>query len=223
VIGTIMVANVFFIIIPGQREMVRAKAEGRPLDPVYGLRGKQRSVHNTYFTLPVLFVMISNHYALTYGAKWNWLVLIAMSVAGAAIRAWFVMRHKAHERGGKTSPVPLVIGLIVLAGVIAALAPRTSASTQGARNPAAAAQRFGEVQGIINQRCVTCHAPHPTFAGFPAPPKGVMLDTPEHILANTVAMQTQLATRVMPIGNLTQMTDAERETVLAWLRDGAPK
>ena len=223
VIGTIMVANVFFIIIPGQREMVRAKAEGRPLDPVYGLRGKQRSVHNTYFTLPVLFVMISNHYALTYGAKWNWLVLIAMSVAGAAIRAWFVMRHKAHERGGKTSPVPLVIGLIVLAGVIAALAPRTSASTQGARDSAAAAQRFGEVQGIINQRCVTCHAPHPTFAGFPAPPKGVMLDTPEHILANTVAMQTQLATRVMPIGNLTQMTDAERETVLAWLRDGAPK
>ena len=223
VIGTIMVANVFFIIIPGQREMVRAKAEGRPLDPVYGLRGKQRSVHNTYFTLPVLFVMISNHYALTYGAKWNWLVLIAMSVAGAAIRAWFVMRHKAHERGGKTSPVPLVIGLIVLAGVIAALAPHTSVSTQGARNSAAVAQRFVEVQGIINQRCVTCHAPHPTFAGFPAPPKGVMLDTPEHILANTVAMQTQLATRVMPIGNLTQMTDAERETVLAWLRDGAPK
>jgi uncharacterized membrane protein len=223
VIGTIMVANVFFIIIPGQREMVRAKAEGRPLDPIYGLRGKQRSVHNTYFTLPVLFVMISNHYALTYGAKWNWLVLTAMSVAGAAIRTWFVMRHKAHERGGKTSPVPLVIGLIVLAGVIVALAPRTSTSTQGARDPADAAQRFGEVQSIINQRCVTCHAPHPTFAGFPAPPKGVMLDTPEHILANTVAMQTQLATRVMPIGNLTQMTDTERETVLAWLRDGAPK
>ena len=223
VIGTIMVANVFFVIIPGQREMVRAKAEGRPLDPLHGLRGKQRSVHNTYFTLPVLFVMISNHYALTYGAKWNWLVLIAMSIAGAAIRAWFVMRHKAHERGGKTSPVPLVIGLVVLAGVIAALAPRTSVSTQDARDPAAVAKRFVEVQGIINQRCVTCHAPHPTFAGFPAPPKGVMLDTPEHILANTVAMQTQLATRVMPIGNLTQMTDTEREAVLAWLRDGAPK
>jgi uncharacterized membrane protein len=224
VIGTIMVANVFFIIIPGQREMVRAKAEGRPLDPVYGLRGKQRSVHNTYFTLPVLFAMISNHYALTYGAKWNWLVLIAMSVAGAAIRAWFVMRHKAHERGGKTSLVPLVIGLVVLAGVIAALAPRPVARAQGgAGDPAAVAQRFAEVQGIINQRCVTCHAPHPTFAGFPAPPKGVLLDTPEHILANTVAMQTQLATRVMPIGNLTQMTAAERETVLAWLRDGAPK
>ncbi|WP_347260847.1 urate hydroxylase PuuD [Rudaea sp.] len=223
VIGTIMVANVFFVIIPGQREMVRAKAEGRPLDPVHGLRGKQRSVHNTYFTLPVLFVMISNHYALTYGAKWNWLVLIAMSVAGAAIRIWFVLRHKAHERGGRTSPWPLVAGLVVLAGVIAALAPRTGTSTQGARDLAASAQRFAEVRGIISQRCVTCHAPHPTFAGFSAPPKGVLLDTPEHILANAVAMQTQLTTRVMPIGNLTQMTDAERETVLAWLRDGAPR
>lgn len=223
VIGTIMVANVFFVIIPGQREMVRAKTEGRPLDPVHGLRGKQRSVHNTYFTLPVLFVMISNHYALTYGAKWNWLVLIAMSVAGAAIRAWFVLRHKARERGGKTSIVPLAVGLIVLAGVIAALAPRTSVSTRGARDPAAVAQRFAEVRAIIDQRCVTCHAPQPSFAGFPAPPKGVLLDTPEHILANTVAMQTQLATRVMPIGNLTRMTDAERETVLAWLRDGAPR
>jgi uncharacterized membrane protein len=134
------------------------------------------------------------------------------------------MRHKAHERGGKTSPVPLAVGLVVLAGVIAALAPRPIARAQGATGDAAAvAQRFAEVQGIINQRCVTCHAPRPTFAGFPAPPKGVMLDTPEHILANTIAMQTQLATRVMPIGNLTQMTDAEREMVLAWLRDGAPR
>jgi uncharacterized membrane protein len=223
-IGTIMVANVFFVIIPGQREMVRAKAEGRSLDAVYGLRGKQRSVHNTYFTLPVLFVMISNHYALTYGAKWNWLVLIAMSVAGAAIRTWFVMRHKAHERGGKTSPWPLVVGLVVLAATIAALAPRTSAHTQGAvADPAAVAQRFAEVQAIVNQRCVPCHAAKPSFAGFPAAPKGVLLDTPGHIFAHTVAMQTQLATRTMPVGNITQMTDAEREAVLAWLRDGAPR
>ena len=221
VIGTIMVANVFFIIIPGQREMVRAKAEGRPLDPVYGLRGKQRSIHNTYFTLPVLFVMISSHYALTYGARWNWLVLIAMSFAGAAIRTWFVMRHKAHERGGKTSPVPLALGLVVLAGVVAALAPQPKAASAAA--PTDSARRFAEVQSIINQRCVTCHAPTPSFAGFTAPPKGVLLDTPEHILTHTIAMQTQLATRVMPIGNITQMTDSERETVLAWLRDGAKR
>ncbi len=222
IIGTIMVANVFFVIIPGQREMVAAKREGRPLDPVYGQRGKQRSVHNTYFTLPVLFVMISNHYALTYGAQYNWLVLIAMAFAGAAIRAWFVARHKAHERGGKTPMLPLALGLIVLAGVIVALAPRSNDATKIAATPAST-QRFAEVQSIINARCVPCHAAKPAFAGFPAAPNGVLLDTPEAILARTAQMQTQLSTRVMPIGNLTKMTEEERALVLAWLGAGAPR
>jgi uncharacterized membrane protein len=219
-IGTMMVANVFFVIIPGQREMVSAKRDGRPLDPVYGLRGKQRSVHNTYFTLPVLFVMISNHYALTYGAKYNWLVLIAMAFAGAAIRAWFVARHKAHERGGRTPLLPLALGLAALAAVIVALAPRPVGDARASVVPAA--RRFADVEAIVNQRCVPCHAAKPTFAGFPAAPKGVLLDSPGAILAQTAPMQTQLRTKVMPIGNLTQMTDAERATVLAWLGDGAP-
>ncbi|TLY49124.1 MAG: urate hydroxylase PuuD [Gammaproteobacteria bacterium] len=221
IIGTIMVANVFFVIIPGQREMVNAKREGRPLDPVYGLRGKQRSVHNTYFTLPVLFVMISNHYALTYGAKYNWLVLIAMAFAGAAIRAWFVARHKAHERGGKTPLLPLALGLLTLAGVIIALAPRSGDAAKAVA-ASSAPQRFANVQGIINARCVPCHAVKPTYAGFPAAPNGVLLDTPESILARAAQMQTQLSTRVMPIGNLTKMTDEERALVLAWLAEGAP-
>ena len=219
-LGTMMVANVFFVIIPGQREMVKAKHEGRTPDAVFGLRGKQRSVHNTYFTLPVLFAMISNHYAMTYGAPHPALVLIAMSVAGALIRAWFVARHRAHERGGRTSLVPVAIALVLLAGLAAALAPRASSSS--AQTSVPAAQRFTKVQAILQQRCVTCHAPQPTFAGLAAAPKGVLLDTPEHILAHTVAMQTQLATRVMPVGNLTQMTDAERAEVLVWLTDGAP-
>jgi len=222
IIGTIMVANVFFVIIPGQREMVAAKHDGRPLDPIYGLRGKQRSVHNTYFTLPVLFVMISNHYALTYGAQYNWLVLIAMAFAGAAIRAWFVARHKAHERGGRTPMLPLALGLIVLAGVIVALAPARPRETPDSANTPAPAVRFAEVQGIITARCVPCHAAKPTFAGFPAAPKGVVLDNPAAILAQRAPMQTQLSTKVMPIGNLTKMTDEERATVLAWLGDGAP-
>ena len=247
VIGTMMVANVFFVIIPGQREMVNAKRDGRPLDPIYGLRGKQRSVHNTYFTLPVLFVMISNHYALTYGAKYNWLVLIAMAFAGAAIRAWFVARHRAHERGGKTTLLPLAIGLAVLAGVIVALAPVGAGSGAASvnappvaidarddgdavsalsaiapNNAATPTQRFATVQAIITARCVPCHAAQPTYAGFPAAPKGVRLDSTEAILAQQKTMQVQLSTKVMPIGNLTQMTDAERATVLAWLGDGAP-
>jgi len=219
-LGTMMVANVFFVIIPGQREIVKAKQQGRAPDAVFGTRGKQRSVHNTYFTLPVLFTMISNHYAVTYGAARPALVLIALSAAGALIRAWFVARHKAHERGGRTSPLPLALGLLLLAGAAFALAPRATGNTaQVSTSPSA---RFAEVQTILQQRCVACHAPQPTFAGFTAPPKGVLLDTPEHILAHTVSMQTQLATRVMPVGNLTQMTDTERAEVLAWLADGAP-
>jgi uncharacterized membrane protein len=122
-LGTIMVANVLFVIIPGQRELVRAKKEGRDPDPAPGLRGKQRSVHNTYFTLPVLFVMISNHYAMTYGARYNWLVLIAMSFAGACIRGWFVARHKPAGRRGAASALPAALGVLTLAGVVVALAP----------------------------------------------------------------------------------------------------
>ncbi len=220
-LGTIMVANVFFVIIPGQREMVKAKRDGRAPDPVYGLRGKQRSVHNTYFTLPVLFAMISNHYALTYGAKHNAIVLIAMSIAGVGIRAWFVARHKAHERGGRTSPLALALGLLALAAVAVVLAPRESApSTAMAALPAH--ERFTRVETIMRQRCVPCHASAPTFAGLTAPPKGVVLDSPESILAQAQPTLVQLSTRVMPLGNLTQMTEDERAEVIAWLSDGAP-
>ena len=122
-LGTIMVANVLFVIIPGQRELVRAKQEGREPDSAPGLRGKQRSVHNTYFTLPVLFVMISNHYAMTYGARYNWLVLIAMSFAGACIRGWFVARHKPAGRHGVAAALPAALGVLTLAGLVVALAP----------------------------------------------------------------------------------------------------
>jgi uncharacterized membrane protein len=220
-LGTIMVANVFFVIIPGQREMVKAKRDGRALDPVYGLRGKQRSVHNTYFTLPVLFAMISNHYAMTYGAKHNAVVLIAMSIAGVGIRAWFVARHKAHVRGGRTSPLTLALGLLALAAVAIALAPRQSTPST-AMAAASPQERFARVENIMRQRCVPCHAPAPTFAGLTAAPKGVVLDSPEGILAQAQPSLVQLSTRVMPLGNLTQMTEDERAEVIAWLSDGAP-
>jgi uncharacterized membrane protein len=128
-LGSIMVANVLFIIIPGQRELVLAKQQGREPDPGPGLRGKQRSIHNTYFTLPVLFVMISNHYALTYGARYNWAVLIAMSFAGACIRGWFVARHKLEGRHGLAAALPAVLGAATLVGLVVALAPRRMQST----------------------------------------------------------------------------------------------
>ncbi len=219
-LGTIMVANVFFVIMPGQRELVRAREEGRSPDPQPAVRAKQRSVHNTYFTLPVLFTMISNHYAGTYGATYNWAVLIAMAVGGAMIRTWFVARHKEHVTG-PTSPWPLVIGVVLLAGVAAVLAPRSSPPVAGAVQPAVA--DFARVQAVIAQRCVTCHSDKPTQPGFAAAPKGVMLDTPERLRSHLPMVRQQLATRVMPIGNLTAMTDAERAELIAWIDAGAPQ
>ena len=219
-LGTIMVANVFFVIIPGQRDMVRAKEEGREPDPAAGLRGKQRSVHNTYFTLPVLFTMVSNHYALTFGARYNWLVLIAISMAGVLIRAYFVDRHKSHERGGRTAPWPALAGLAILAAAAAALAPRVPAGRASGATPAA---QFARIQHIVALRCVPCHSAAPSQPGFGEAPKGLTFDAPEAILTHVAVIEPQVETRAMPIGNLTGLTDAERSELLDWIRRGAPR
>jgi len=174
-------------------------------------------VHNTYFTLPVLFTMISNHYPMTFGARYNWLVLVGMTLAGAAIRTWFVARHKAHERGGKTSPAPAILGVVSLLIVIVALVPRPGASVPIAQTG------FADVAPIFTQRCQPCHSATPTLPGFVTPPAGLMLDTREHIVASLPRTAIQLETRTMPIGNLTGMTDEERARVLAWIRNGAPQ
>jgi uncharacterized membrane protein len=218
-LGAIMVANVFFVIIPGQREMVRAKHEGRDPDPQAGLRGKLRSVHNTYFTLPVLFTMISNHYPLTFGARYNWLVLVAISTAGLSIRAYFVDRHKRHERGGKTAPWPALLGLAVLAATAAALAPHPTSQATGAAD----ATRFAAIQRIVAARCVPCHATAPTQPGFATAPKGLLLDTPDALLTHAALIAPQVAAGTMPVGNLTGMTDTERAQLLDWIRHGAPR
>jgi uncharacterized membrane protein len=206
------------VIIPGQREMVRAKREDRVFDPIPGVRGKQRSVHNTYFTLPVLFAMISNHYAMTFGAKYNWLVLVALSAAGALIRAWFVARHKRHERGGRTAPWSAIAGLAILAGTAAALAPSRTQAPGSAANISPEA-RFARVQAIVLNRCATCHAAVPAQPGFSAPPKGMLLDTAAALRANRAAMLPQVESHAMPIGNLTGMTESERGELLEWLHD----
>lgn len=215
-LGTIMVANVFFVIIPGQRELVKAKAENREPDPVHGLRGKQRSVHNTYFTLPVLFTMISNHYAMTYGARHNWLVLIGMSLAGALIRAWFVARHKAHERGGRTPAWPALWGVLSVIIVALSLVPA------GSSQVSAAPDDFARVESIVRARCAPCHSATPTQPGFMSPPKGIELDTPQRIIDNAPRTQPLLESRIMPPGNLTGMTEEERALVLSWIGHGAP-
>jgi uncharacterized membrane protein len=165
VLGTIMVANVFFVIIPGQRRMVEAATRGEAPDPSDGIKAKQRSVHNTYFTLPVLFVMTSNHYAITYGHEYNWAILIAISLAGALIRIYFVARHS-----GKASVLPLIIAGVLLAGVAAMIAPRATAAPREA-------VAFDDVRVVVEHRCTTCHSAQPTHPAFPAAPGGVVLDT----------------------------------------------
>ena len=204
ILGTIMSANVAHVIIPGQRRMVRAVSEGREPDPKDGAMGKQRSVHNTYFTLPVVFVMISNHYAMTYGSRWNWLVLIAMTLAGALIRVWFVMRHK-----GRAPAWVWIAGVACIAAIALLLAPR---GTSGG-----AAVELSAVEQVIDQRCVVCHAAKPAFSGIAEAPKGVLLDTPEHIRARAAQIYQQaVLTRAMPPGNLTQMTEEERALLARW-------
>jgi len=206
VLGTIMVANVFFVIIPGQKDMVAAAARGAEPDPLPGIRAKQRSVHNTYFTLPVLFVMTSNHFALTYNHAYNWLILVGISLAGALIRVWFVARHK-----GKASPWPAILAVLILLVVAAAIAPRTNAAS-----PAQSAS-LAQVRAIIEHRCTTCHAATPTHPAFPAAPGGVVLETGEQILAEASRIYQQtVVTKAMPIGNLTGITDDERLLLDHW-------
>jgi uncharacterized membrane protein len=218
-LGTTMVANVFFVIIPAQRQMVQATREGRDPDSGAGARGKLRSVHNTYFTLPVLFTMISNHYAATFGARYNWLVLIAMSMAGVLIRLYFVQRHRRDEHGGKTPAWTLLLGLSVLAATAVALAPRSGVPSANENTPAA---QFAAARQIVDSRCVPCHAAHPTQAGFTVAPKDVLLDSPPALLTHVGEIEAQVASHAMPIGNLTQMTDTERSRLLDWIRRGAP-
>ena len=215
-LGTIMVANVFFVIMPGQRDLVAAKQEGRAPDPSHGIRAKQRSVHNTFFTLPVLFVMISNHYAMTWGHAYNWLILIVLSIAGALIRVYFVQRHHHKE-----TLAPLVIAAVLIMGVAAAIVPKPSAPS--AENASATpAQLFAGVQNVMQDRCTVCHANSPTQPGFSAPPKGVVLESADDILRQALAIHQQsVVTKAMPIGNLTQITDEERALIDHWYQSGA--
>jgi uncharacterized membrane protein len=185
--------------------MVAAAERGEQPDATDGIKAKQRSVHNTYFTLPVLFVMTSNHYAMTYSHEYNWAILIAISLAGALIRVYFVARHS-----GRASPLPLLIAAVLLAGVAALIAPRASAAS-------GEAVAFSDVRNVVVHRCMTCHSAQPTHPAFPAAPAGVEFDTDEQIVAEASRIHQQtVTTRVMPISNLTNITEEERDIIDRW-------
>lgn len=209
--GTIMVANVAMVIIPGQRKMVAAMGAGQEPDPKYGRWGKQRSVHNTYLTLPVLFLMISPHYPMTWSGPWNWVVLLAIALAGALVRQFFVSRQLGQNR-----IVLPAAATVVVVGLIFFLQPKRGPDLAGVEVP-----RFEEVQAMVASHCAVCHAARPTFDGMASPPKGVMLETPQQIRRWAQAMRQQVATEAMPPGNLTEMTAEERAKLLAWVAAGA--
>jgi uncharacterized membrane protein len=217
-IATSMSANVFFWIIPGQRTVVADIKAGRPVDPIHGKRGKQRSVHNTYFTLPVIFAMLSNHYSFTYSHPQNWIVLILMMFAGAAIRQFFVLRH-GFKLGRNPHPWPYAaVGVAVLLATIVWLKPDIatnsvagSAGNTGANGPI----DYKTLQPVLAQRCYLCH-------GAEVQMKNVRLDSPQGVATHAQAMYQQaVVTKIMPLNNATQITDAERALIKQWFESGA--
>jgi len=215
-IATSMSANVFFWIIPGQRKVVAAMTSGEAYDAnalaIHGKRGKQRSVHNTYFTLPVIFAMLSNHYSFLYTHEQRWVLLFVMMFAGALIRQFFVQRHGYHL-GRAKNPLPFaVVGVVLILGVILALRPTAPTSAVSAEQAPVA---FAEVKSVIEQRCYLCH-------GATVQMKNVRLDSAEGIQTHAQGIYQQVVvSRQMPMNNATGITDAERELVGRWFKGGA--
>jgi len=211
--ATTMSANVLMVIIPGQRKVVAALRAGQPVDPVHGRRGKQRSVHNTYFTLPVVFTMLSNHYGFLYAGRWNWLVLLVLMLAGALIRLSFVLRHRAHAEG---RPVPwewAIVGTLAVAFTVIWLQPPPG---DGAVARAGPAPTFAQVQAIVAERCQGCH-------NAAMPSKNVRLDSPQAIRSHAQQVYQQaVVLKVMPLNNFTRITDVERAQIGRWFEAGAP-
>jgi uncharacterized membrane protein len=205
-LATIMSANVFFWIIPGQRTVVADLKAGRPLQAIFGQRGKQRSVHNTYFGLPVLIAMLSNHYGMLYQHPQNWLVLSTLMLVGALVRTFFVARHK-----GKQPWALVALALAMLLALVVWLRPAPPSATAAATVP-----RFAEVQQVISQRCMMCH-------NAQLQNKGVALHTPELIVAHALQIRQQaVLQRLMPLNNATQITEDERALLDRWVQAGAP-
>ncbi len=222
-IATAMSANVFFWIIPGQRQVIASIKAGQAVDPVHGLRGKQRSVHNTYFTLPVLFAMLSNHYSFTWSHPQNWLVLIIMMLAGALIRQFFVMRH-GYKLGRNRHPLPYaLVGVVLIAAAIVWMKPPAQAAlamnsvAAGAHEQRAVGQNdYANLQKVLEQRCYQCH-------GAQLQMKNVRLDSPALLRQHAQSVYQQVVvSKIMPMNNATGMLDTERVLIRQWFEAGAP-
>ena len=219
-LATAMSANVFFWIIPGQRTVVAAIKAGQPVDPIHGQRGKQRSVHNTYFTLPVLFAMLSNHYSFTWSHPQNWLVLVLMMLAGAAIRQFFVLRH-GFKLGRNPNPLAYALaGVVVILGAIVWLRPQpvgatVSIATQPINTVTSSTFDYQNVQKVLETRCYQCH-------GAQLQMKNVRLDSPKLVSHYALSIYQQaVVTKIMPMNNATGITAEERAVLKQWYEAGA--
>lgn len=201
--ATMMSANVLFWIIPGQKQVIADMRAGRPVNPVFGQRGKQRSVHNTYFTLPVLVAMLSNHYGMLYSHAQNWLLLIVLMTVGVLVRIYFVKRHKGVNAWGLAAAA-----LVLLAGLIVGTAPKTTPPLAAVN--VSAAPSMAEVQAVVAQRCVVCH-------NAELAQKGVQLHSAELIEKNAQALYQQaVLQKTMPLNNATGITEEERALLGRW-------
>lgn len=209
-IGSIMVANVFFVIIPSQKAMVKAAKKGGLPDPQKGKNALFRSIHNNYFTLPVLFVMVSNHFPSTFGNQFQWIILAAISIGSAGIKHWLNLREQ-----GKLSVWIMPVSVIILLAVAYVTAPQPS-------NTKCSTISFAEVNMIIQQRCASCHSSRPTDDVYTTAPNGVKYDTPQEMIAKKeLIMQRVVATKTMPQNNKTNMTPEERDLIRCWIEQGA--
>ncbi|MBK1667286.1 hypothetical protein CKO28_04415 [Rhodovibrio sodomensis] len=218
--ATIMTANVFFTIIPNQKKIVAAMRAGETPDPKLGLTGKQRSVHNTYLTLPVVFLMLSNHYPMVYGHPYAGVLLLAICALGALVRHALVLRHTGRmpawllPAGGAA-----MAALIVGAAGVKTLAPGDAPAAAEANREASHLRPVA--MAIVQQRCTACHAREPSYQGFDAPPKGIVLETPAQVRRwSASVLQQSVDSHAMPIGNVTQMQPEERALLARWLRGG---
>jgi len=217
-IGTIMVANVLFVIIPNQKIVVADLIAGRTPDPALGQQAGQRSLHNNYLTLPVLFLMISNHYPLAFGTRWNWLIVAVVLIVGGVIRHFYNMRHAGRPSPWWTWGVAAA-GMALVVWLSAAGPADEEMAARGEAPPAT----FVEVENIVLSRCSMCHAAEPFWEGIAAAPKGIRLDTPETIRAHAAQIQLQaILTHAMPPGNITELSPEERQILSAWIAAGAP-
>lgn len=214
-IGTIMVANVFVVIMPYQVKSVKALIAGQVPDPEWNAIGKQRSVHNNYLTLPVIFLMLSNHYPLFFATQFNWLIVAIVLVIGPVIRHYFNVRHASKEG-------PLWTWLVAGIGMLAiAWLSGTGAGIKMGALPDT--PKFAAVQDIVMSRCSMCHAAEPVWAGFVTAPKGVLLDSPEQIKLHAKLIDINaVRSRAMPPGNITEISTADRQVLAAWIAAGAP-